>query len=122
MRLTAARYFTPAGRSIPAKGITPDIEVLQDAPDDIKARPTPALRGEASLRGHLEGDDGKEQTGSRSLHSAGQKGRQLAAESAAWHQRSIPPFRRTLKNAWSSEPNLSAPVARTCPWRHNSSK
>src|SRR5262249_23102732 len=30
LRLTTARYFTPSGRSIQAKGITPDIEVLQD--------------------------------------------------------------------------------------------
>src|SRR5262249_17931681 len=30
LRLTTARYYTPAGRSIQAKGITPDIEVLQD--------------------------------------------------------------------------------------------
>src|SRR5712691_10622989 len=30
LRLTTARYFTPSGRSIQAKGIVPDIEVLQD--------------------------------------------------------------------------------------------
>jgi hypothetical protein len=30
------------------------------------ARPTPATKGEASLRGHLQGDSGKEQTGSQS--------------------------------------------------------
>jgi carboxyl-terminal processing protease len=30
LRLTTARYFTPSGSSIPAKGILPDIEVLQD--------------------------------------------------------------------------------------------
>ena len=33
LRLTTARYFTPSGRSIQAKGIVPDIEVLQDVPD-----------------------------------------------------------------------------------------
>jgi len=36
LRLTTARYFTPSGRSIQAQGITPDIEVLQDVPDDLK--------------------------------------------------------------------------------------
>ncbi len=66
LRLTTARYFTPAGRSIQAKGITPDIEVLQDVPDDIKAKTDTSTEGEASLRGHLKGDDGKEQTGSQS--------------------------------------------------------
>jgi carboxyl-terminal processing protease len=64
LRLTTARYFTPSGRSIQAKGITPDIEVLQDVPDELKSRTD--TKGEASLRGHLKGDSGKEQTGSQS--------------------------------------------------------
>jgi carboxyl-terminal processing protease len=64
LRLTTARYYTPSGRSIQAKGITPDIEVLQDVPDELKNRTD--TRGEASLRGHLKGDTGKEQTGSQS--------------------------------------------------------
>jgi carboxyl-terminal processing protease len=63
LRLTTARYYTPSGRSIQAKGISPDIEVLQDVPDDIKARTD--TKGEASLRGHLKAD-GDEQTGSQS--------------------------------------------------------
>jgi carboxyl-terminal processing protease len=66
LRLTTARYFTPSGRSIQAKGITPDIEVLQDLPDEIKAKTDTSTKGEASLRGHLKGDEGKEQTGSQS--------------------------------------------------------
>src|SRR5881296_1029580 len=37
LRLTTARYFTPSGRSIQAKGISPDLEVLQDVPDELKA-------------------------------------------------------------------------------------
>ena len=66
LRLTTARYYTPSGRSIQAKGIVPDIEVLQDLPDDIKANTDTSTIGEASLRGHLKGDTGKEQTGSQS--------------------------------------------------------
>src|SRR5665213_2534147 len=66
LRLTTARYYTPSGRSIQAKGIVPDIEVLQDLPDDIKAKTDTSTKGEASLRGHLKGDEGKEQTGSQS--------------------------------------------------------
>jgi carboxyl-terminal processing protease len=65
LRLTTARYFTPSGRSIQAKGIIPDIEVLQDLPDDIKAEAGTGTEGEASLRGHLQGDVGKEQSGSQ---------------------------------------------------------
>src|SRR3569833_1783016 len=63
LRLTTARYFTPSGKSIQAKGITPDIEVLQDVPEDVMARTD--TRGEASLRGHLKAE-GDEQTGSQS--------------------------------------------------------
>ena len=66
LRLTTARYYTPSGRSIQAKGIVPDIEVLQDLPDDIKASTDTNTKGEASLRGHLKGDTGNEQTGSQS--------------------------------------------------------
>ena len=63
LRLTTARYYTPSGKSIQAKGISPDIEVLQDVPDDMKARAE--SKGESSLRGHLKAD-GDEQTGSQS--------------------------------------------------------
>lgn len=63
LRLTTARYYTPAGRSIQAKGIVPDIEVLQDVPDEVKGRTE--MRGESSLRGHLKGD-GEEKAGSQS--------------------------------------------------------
>ncbi|MBO0716165.1 MAG: S41 family peptidase [Rhizobiales bacterium] len=63
LRLTTARYYTPSGRSIQATGITPDIEVLQDVPDNLKAQID--SKGEASLRGHLKAE-GAEQTGSQS--------------------------------------------------------
>jgi carboxyl-terminal processing protease len=62
LRLTTARYFTPSGRSIQAKGITPDIEVLQDVPEELKARTD--TRGESSLPRHLKGE-GQEETGSQ---------------------------------------------------------
>jgi carboxyl-terminal processing protease len=63
LRLTTARYFTPSGRSIQAKGISPDIEVLQEVPEELKARTD--TKGESSLRGHLKAE-GDEQTGSQS--------------------------------------------------------
>jgi carboxyl-terminal processing protease len=63
LRLTTARYYTPSGRSIQAKGISPDIEVLQDVPDNLKAQTD--SKGEASLRGHLK-TQGGEETGSQS--------------------------------------------------------
>ena len=63
IRLTTARYYTPSGRSIQAKGIVPDVIVEQDLPDDLKGKEKP--RGEASLRGHLK-VEGDEATGSSS--------------------------------------------------------
>jgi len=47
IKLTTARYYTPGGRSIQARGITPDI-VVED-PSDAQAR----VR-EADLTRHLE--------------------------------------------------------------------
>ena len=58
VRLTTARYYTPSGRSIQAKGIEPDVIVLQDVPEDLKGKDD--TKGEASLKGHLKnGDDEK---------------------------------------------------------------
>ena len=57
IKLTTARYFTPSGRSIQAKGIVPDIVVEESANGTSSAR----LR-EADLENHLENnkDSGKE--------------------------------------------------------------
>ena len=63
LALTTARYFTPSGHSIQAQGITPDIQVLQEVPDELKARSE--IKGEASMRGHLSAE-GAEQSGSQS--------------------------------------------------------
>jgi len=56
LRLTTARYYTPAGRSIQALGIEPDILV---EPASIEAVDTGKRRSEADLRNHLteETDD-----------------------------------------------------------------
>jgi carboxyl-terminal processing protease len=60
VRLTTARYYTPSGRSIQAKGIDPDQEVLQEVPDELKGKDE--TKGEAGLRGHLK--NGEEKGGS----------------------------------------------------------
>jgi len=64
LRLTTARYFTPSGRSIQAKGITPDIVVPQEVPEDVKGHAESIA--EATLRGHLKAAQGQEETGSQS--------------------------------------------------------
>ncbi len=66
LRLTTARYYTPSGRSIQAKGIVPDIEVLQEVPEEVKAKISGEIKGESSLKGHLKAAEGEEQAGSQS--------------------------------------------------------
>jgi carboxyl-terminal processing protease len=55
IKLTTARYYTPSGRSIQAKGITPDVIVDESANGDTRER----IR-EADLERHLDND--KDQT------------------------------------------------------------
>jgi carboxyl-terminal processing protease len=66
VRLTTARYYTPSGRSIQAKGIEPDQEVLQDVPDELKGKDE--TKGEAGLRGHLKNTGEKEERGGSSAY------------------------------------------------------
>ena len=54
VRLTTARYFTPSGTSIQAKGIDPDIYVPQSKVEILEKKTS---RKEADLRGHLEEED-----------------------------------------------------------------
>ena len=69
LRLTTARYYTPSGRSIQAKGIDPEVVVEEELPEDIKKKQDIiGTRGEANLRGHLKGEVEveEEQSGSSS--------------------------------------------------------
>jgi len=61
IKLTTARYFTPSGQSIQAKGITPDI-IVEDATIETKES-SPLMRKEADLKNRLDnpqGGDGSE--------------------------------------------------------------
>ncbi|MBL0143368.1 MAG: S41 family peptidase [Betaproteobacteria bacterium] len=58
VKLTTARYYTPNGRSIQAKGIAPDI-VVEDAATDSRV-----FMREADLQHHLTGDGEKEKADS----------------------------------------------------------
>jgi len=52
IKMTTARYYTPDGRSIQAKGIRPDIEVKPAELTELDGQP---FFTEADLSGHLEG-------------------------------------------------------------------
>lgn len=60
IRLTTAKYYTPSGKSIQAKGIDPDIYVPQSKIEVIEKN---KQRKEADLRGHL--DEEKKETPSQ---------------------------------------------------------
>ena len=57
VRLTTARYFTPSGNSIQAKGISPDIYVPQSKLEILDNNNS---RREADLRGALDSENKKE--------------------------------------------------------------
>ncbi|MCJ8339530.1 MAG: S41 family peptidase [Pseudomonadales bacterium] len=54
MKLTTARYYTPSGRSIQAKGIEPDILVEQQ---QVKAKKSSRTVKEQDLSGHLQNSE-----------------------------------------------------------------
>jgi carboxyl-terminal processing protease len=109
IRLTTARYYTPSGRSIQAKGIEPDIIVEQELPPELQGK---GLRApsEAGLRGHLKNDavkDGKEGTGSSSyVPREAEKDAQLQYALKMLRGEPLPPAVQQ-----SSGPEASAPPA-----------
>lgn len=56
LKLTIARYYTPKGRSIQAKGIIPDI-VLPSGKQTEKKEKDAKVRKEADLEGHIDASD-----------------------------------------------------------------
>ena len=59
MRLTTARYYTPSGNSIQAKGIAPDV-VVEFVPPVENKETAPGLEfRESDLSGHMENDKPK---------------------------------------------------------------
>lgn len=62
IKLTTARYYTPSGRSIQAKGIDPDI-VIQNLTVAKKKEEHVGQVKEADLKGHLQNGDEDEENG-----------------------------------------------------------
>lgn len=72
MRMTTARYYTPSGTSIQAKGIVPDIEVEQAK---LEVLEPVGGRSEADLRNHLE--NGEESDASKADANDQKKGEEV---------------------------------------------
>src|SRR5690606_29804412 len=66
MRLTPARSYTPHHRSIQALGITPDIIVHQEVPEELQGRDE--IIGEAGLAGHIKVEGQEEATVGSSVY------------------------------------------------------
>jgi carboxyl-terminal processing protease len=79
LRLTTARYYTPAGRSIQGEGITPDVVCVP--PQDQLITQASVLH-EADLRGALK-NTGPEPGADRSASATSAAGSSLDSESAA---------------------------------------
>lgn len=82
LRLTTARYYTPSGDSIQAKGIKPDISVPFEQPDDDQDKDVQNGRKrirERDLPNHME-NDGQKKEDQQVDQSEDQKEEETAAE------------------------------------------
>jgi carboxyl-terminal processing protease len=66
IRLTTARYYTPANRSIQAAGITPDIVIRENVPAEFAGRDE--ILGEAGLSGQIGGGTEEQATTGSSVY------------------------------------------------------
>ena len=100
LRLTTALYYTPSGKSIQGKGITPDIKVDQPLPRNCRAR-----RDARRIRpqGPHQGRRRKHRLGIGSLCAAGSEGRR------ATELRARPSARQEAEPAFPPNPNCGIP-------------
>jgi carboxyl-terminal processing protease len=86
LKLTIARYYTPSGRSIQAKGIEPDIVVKPlEVGDDPQGESEDRHISEKDLRNHLDADDSEEPEGEPG------EGRDTAPEPTVKPRETAPP-------------------------------
>ncbi|WP_394005307.1 S41 family peptidase [Luteimonas sp. WGS1318] len=67
VKLTTARYYTPNGRSIQARGIDPDVVLRAEGAAGDDAPRAASAYTEAALPGHLRGDEEDGSTGGEAL-------------------------------------------------------
>jgi carboxyl-terminal processing protease len=73
LKVTTARYYTPSGRSIQAKGIEPDITLKNISLENEKEESVIGDTKEKDLNGHLEVEDPSELSSEEILESQGNK-------------------------------------------------
>lgn len=74
LRMTTARYYTPSGRSIQAKGIIPDVEITYQPPSQEKVQQEKRKRTirESDLKNHFLHNENNEKTISENLENTEQ--------------------------------------------------
>ena len=112
IRLTTARYYTPAGRSIQATGIEPDYVVEPELPPDLKLQfAMLPFEAESQLRGHLKNAGAEESGGSISyVPREKEKDVQLKAAIAVLHGE-IPQTGKKAIDQARAIPSDNAPLA-----------
>lgn len=122
LRLTTARYYTPSGRSIQARGIDPDIVLEQPVPEAMRAR-LQENRGEAGLRGHLRNNatEGAEERSASSVYvppdqkDDAQISRALDLLRGTATDPAFPPSQRAAAAPTPAAPAAPAPAAPAAP-------
>ncbi|MEG0199663.1 MAG: S41 family peptidase [Comamonas sp.] len=91
LKLTTARYYTPSGKSIQAKGIVPDVMVDETAEGDIFA--ALSMR-EADLEKHLSSGQGTEEVKNEALEKSREEARKRLEEESKkpLSERRLPEF------------------------------
>jgi carboxyl-terminal processing protease len=80
IRLTTARYYTPSGRSIQAKGIVPDIVIEEPLPPELQGKLL--SESESNMNGHLVNPNGGEEGGGSSSYIPPDKANDLQLKAA----------------------------------------
>ena len=109
LRLTTARYYTPSGRSIQAKGIDPEYTILEDVPDDLKGKDD--TKGEASLKGHLKNGDDEKQGSQAYVPTDTAKDKQLIAAMNILHGIKVSSTAETAKPVAASPAPSTDPAS-----------
>jgi|GEM_PF-45605 len=116
VKLTTARYYTPSGRSIQARGIDPDITLRPEGAEtaDPNAPRAATVYTEANLPGHLQGDEEDGSTGGEALPGDGPITAALAELKKPWvptaqvHAEDTPPAFAPATPAPATEPTPAA--------------
>jgi carboxyl-terminal processing protease len=90
LKITTARYFTPSGKSIQARGIVPDVMIDETAEGNVFA----ALRiREADLQKHLENQgESADAAARKAAEKAREEARQKLEEQAAKSKEPLKPL------------------------------